>query len=199
MLSFNDRGRVRAMRLRQLLPLAVLLAACSPSSEEGAGVDAAAVPAGNFDFEGWDAYLGGADYSQYSSLTQIDKSNVGQLEVAWTYATTENYSFNPLVVGNTMYVLAKGRSIVALDATTGRELWTHANEGPVGTRGMNYWRSPDGSEERLLYLNAGSDRDRLRPAHDRLFGDHVWIWRRARRRHQQHTLGDINPGWLSKH
>ena len=54
-----------------------------------------------------------------------------------------------------MYVLAKGRSIVALDAATGRELWAHANEGAVGTRGMNYWRSADGSEERLLYLNAG--------------------------------------------
>jgi quinoprotein glucose dehydrogenase len=99
--------------------------------------------------------LGGADSSQYSSLKQIDKSNVSRLEVAWTYPTTENYSFNPLVVGNTMYVLAKGRSIVALDATTGRELWSHANEGGVGTRGMNYWRSPDGSDERLLYVNAG--------------------------------------------
>jgi quinoprotein glucose dehydrogenase len=54
-----------------------------------------------------------------------------------------------------MYVLAKGRSIVALDAGTGREIWTHANEGAVGTRGMNYWRSADGSEERLLYVNAG--------------------------------------------
>ena len=73
--------------------------------------------------------------------------------MAWTYPTTENYSFNPLVVGNMMYVLAKGRAIVALDAATGAEIWTHANEGPVGTRGMNYWRSPDGTDERLLYLN----------------------------------------------
>ena len=45
-----------------------------------------------------------------------------------------------------MYVLAKGRSIAALDAATGREIWTHANEGAVGTRGMNYWRSADGSD-----------------------------------------------------
>jgi glucose dehydrogenase len=157
MLSFNDRAGARALPLRRLLPLAVLLAACSPSSEEGTAADAsaAAAPSGNFDFEGWDSYLGGADSSQYSSLRQIDKSNVGQLEVAWTFPTTENYTFNPLVVGNTMYVLAKGRSIVALDAATGRELWAHANEGAVGTRGMNYWRSADGSEERLLYLNAG--------------------------------------------
>jgi glucose dehydrogenase len=159
MVSIDFRGRVRAMPLRKLLPAAALIAgaltACSPSPDEGAATDTAAVPAGNFDFEGWDQYLGGADSSQYSSLSQIDKRNVGQLEVAWTYPTTENYLFNPLVVGNTMYVLAKGRSIVALDAATGRELWVHANEGAVGTRGMNYWRSPDGSEERLLYVNAG--------------------------------------------
>jgi quinoprotein glucose dehydrogenase len=54
-----------------------------------------------------------------------------------------------------MYVQAKNRSIIALDAVTGRELWVHPNEGAVGTRGMNYWRSPDGTDERLLYLNAG--------------------------------------------
>ncbi len=157
MLSIEFTGRARAMPIIGLLPTAVLLAAglvaCTP--DESAAVATAATPAGNFDFEGWDSYLGGADSSQYSSLKQIDKSNVSQLEVVWTYPTTENYSFNPLVVGNTMYVLAKGRSIVALDAATGHELWAHANEGAVGTRGMNYWRSPDGSDERLLYVNAG--------------------------------------------
>jgi quinoprotein glucose dehydrogenase len=159
MLSIVAQDRVRAIPIHKLFPAAVLLSfavvACSPSSENSAGTDTAAAPAGNFDFEGWDQYLGGADSSQFSSLKQIDKSNVGRLEVAWTYPTTENYLFNPLVVGNTMYVLAKGRSIVALDAATGQELWTHANEGPVGTRGMNYWRSEDGSDERLLYLNSG--------------------------------------------
>jgi len=138
------------------------LAACTPSTEESA-TEAAATPAGNFDFEAWDQYLGGADSSQYSSLAEIDKSNVARLEVAWTYPTGDNYLFNPLIVGNTMYVLRSEpgearparRQIVALDAATGRELWAHANDGPVGTRGMNYWRSPDGSDERLLYLNAG--------------------------------------------
>jgi glucose dehydrogenase len=159
MLSINDKRRARTTRIRNsgsaAALLAAALAACSPSSEESAAVDAVAPPSGKFDFEGWDQYLGGADSSQYSSLKQIDKSNVGQLEVAWTYPTNENYSFNPLVVGNTMYVLAKGRSIVALDAATGRELWAHANEGAVGSRGMNYWRSADGAEERLLFVNAG--------------------------------------------
>jgi quinoprotein glucose dehydrogenase len=164
MLSINARRRARAIPVPKLLPAALLafgLAACS--ADESATGDAAGFKGGNFDFEGWDQYLGGADSSQYSSLSEIDKSNVGRLEVAWTYPTGDNYLFNPLVVGNTMYVLASEpgdarparRQIVALDAATGRQLWAHANEGAVGTRGMNYWRSPDGSDERLLYINGG--------------------------------------------
>jgi quinoprotein glucose dehydrogenase len=134
---------------------ALALAACTKPPDNAAPKAAAPAPTGNFDFAGWDQYLGGVDSSQYSSLNQIDKGNVGRLEVVWSYPTGENYLFNPLIVGGTMYVLAKNRSIVALDATNGKELWVHPNEGPVGTRGMSYWRSRDGSEERLLYLNAG--------------------------------------------
>ena len=54
-----------------------------------------------------------------------------------------------------MYVLGANRSIVALDAATGKEIWTHRNEGAVGDRGMNYWESKDRSERRLLYMNGG--------------------------------------------
>ncbi|HUI81166.1 MAG TPA: pyrroloquinoline quinone-dependent dehydrogenase [Bryobacteraceae bacterium] len=105
----------------------------------------------------WPAYLGGPGSEQYSSLTEINKSNVKQLEVVWTYPTGEkgNYLFNPLVVDGTMYVLAKNNSIVALDAVTGEERWTHPNTGAVTQRGINYWESKDRSARRLFYLNAG--------------------------------------------
>jgi quinoprotein glucose dehydrogenase len=45
---------------------------------------------------------------------------------------------------------------VALDPATGQEKWTHRNEGGVTDRGINYWESADGTDRRLLYLNAGS-------------------------------------------
>ena len=159
----GDGGRVAApwasawQRKALIGAAGVLLCLCACTKSPGPSVTArpALAATGNFDFAGWDQYLGGVDSSQYSSLDQVNKSNVGRLAVAWTYATGENYSFNPLVIGSTMYVLAKNRSIVALDATTGKELWVHANEGPVGTRGMSHWRSADGNDERLLYLNAG--------------------------------------------
>jgi quinoprotein glucose dehydrogenase len=108
------------------------------------------------DFKTWDQYLGGADSSQYSSLNQITKSNVGGLEVAWTYPTGEATSrFSPIIVDGVMYVLATNRAIVALDAATGKEIWTHPNEGAVGDRGINYWESPERSDRRLLYINGG--------------------------------------------
>jgi len=108
-------------------------------------------------FSTWNQYLGGADSSQYSSLSQINKSNVKQLAVAWSYATGDNvqYLFNPLVVDGVMYVQAKNNSLVALDAVSGRELWVHAFQGPVTSRGMNYWESKDRADRRLFTTNGG--------------------------------------------
>ena len=108
-------------------------------------------------FNTWNQYLGGADSSQYSSLSQINKSNVKQLAVAWSYATGDavQYLFNPLVVEGVMYVQAKNDSLVALDAVTGRELWVHAFQGPVTSRGMNYWESKDRTDRRLFTTNGG--------------------------------------------
>lgn len=104
----------------------------------------------------WSDYAGGEDAAQYSTLAQINRSNVGHLQVAWSYATSDGkkYLFNPIVVDRTMYVLAKNDSIVALDAATGRELWVHpihAKTRLVTNRGINYWESSDRSDRRLLF------------------------------------------------
>ena len=104
----------------------------------------------------WTAYQGGSHSSQYSALDQINKSNVSRLDVAWTYPVNGNITFNPIVVDDVMYVQGTGNAIVALDAATGKEIWRHANQGAIGARGLNYWESPDRSDRRLLYLNAGN-------------------------------------------
>ena len=143
---------LRSGALATLAFAVCMLAGCAPATPPSS---AAKATPGQFDFEGWDQNGGGVDSSQYSSLKEIDKTNVGRLTVAWTYPSDEAYLFNPLIVNGTIYVLAKKRSIVALDAATGKEKWVHQNEGAVGARGMSYWKSSDGSEERLLYVNAG--------------------------------------------
>jgi glucose dehydrogenase len=102
----------------------------------------------------WSDYGGGSDSSQYSALTQINRTNVSTLRVAWTYPTGDavNYLFNPIVVDELMYVLAKDNAIVALDAGRGKPIWVHENgRGRITTRGINYWESKDRSDRRLLY------------------------------------------------
>jgi len=102
----------------------------------------------------WSDYLGGPDSAQFSALKQINKSNVNQLQVAWTYPTGDknSYSFNPLIVDGAMYVLAKNNALVALDAATGRELWVHPNDTrAVTARGINYWESKNRTDRRIFY------------------------------------------------
>ena len=104
----------------------------------------------------WRNYGGSPDGTQYSGLRQIDRSNVKELQVAWTYRTGDDkkYAFNPIVVDGTMYVLAKNNSIVALDAATGKEIWTHPtdpNTTLITNRGIDYWESADRSDRRLIF------------------------------------------------
>ena len=101
----------------------------------------------------WRDYGGGPDQSKFVALTDINKANVNQLKVAWFYPTGDKnvYQFNPLIVGNVMYVLAKDNSLVALDATTGKEIWIHAHLQGIASRGINYWESKDGKDRRLLF------------------------------------------------
>lgn len=107
-------------------------------------------------YKNWSAYGGSSDSSQYSALSQINRSNVHDLKIAWSYPTSDHnhYSFNPIVVHGLMYVLAKNNSIVALEAATGKEVWSHATDPAsrlITSRGINYWESIGGTDRRLLF------------------------------------------------
>jgi len=106
----------------------------------------------------WSDYGGSADSMQYSALKQIDKSNVSRLELAWSYpvpGTSGRFGFNPIVVDGVMYLLGKD-AIVALDAATGKQLWSHPIEGRPTDRGINYWEGKDRSDRRLIFSADGS-------------------------------------------
>ena len=45
----------------------------------------------------------------------------------------------------------RNNSLIALDATTGKELWIHEGLGGIVSRGINYWQSADGKDKRLLF------------------------------------------------
>ena len=117
----------------------------------------------------WRDYLGGSDSSHYSALKQIDKSNVNKLEVAWTFDTGDDpaYTFCPIVVDNMAYFAARHGSLTAVNATTGKEIWSHSFESPgggggfggrggiSGQRGANYWESKDRSDRRIFISSGG--------------------------------------------
>jgi quinoprotein glucose dehydrogenase len=114
------------------------------------------LPASGQDHTAWRDYGGAADSAQYSALTQINRSNVSKLEIAWTFSTGDGlkYSFNPVMVDGVLYVLAKNNSIVALEAGTGKEIWTYTPDPPatiITNRGINYWESKDRADRRLLF------------------------------------------------
>ena len=108
----------------------------------------------------WHAFGGTPDSMQYSAFTQINKTNVSQLEQVWFYPVIgrAELAFSPLIAANVMYVAGKGtRVVVALDAATGKEIWSHPTEGTTNSRGYAYWESKDGSDRRIIF----SANDRL--------------------------------------
>jgi glucose dehydrogenase len=98
----------------------------------------------------WRDYAGGPDSSRFVAATQITKANVKGLEVAWTYPSGQS-DFNPLVVRGVIYALGANNSFVALDAATGKEIWTSKGVQGFNARGVNYWESKDGKDRRLIF------------------------------------------------
>ncbi len=145
----------------------------------------------------WTSYGGSADSSQYSALNQINRSNVSQLEVGWTFPVTGTVIFNPLVVDGVMYLQAAGTALAAVDAATGREIWRSQTQGPLGARGMNYWQSPDRADRRLLFIAGGHLTAINAQTGDPIasFGDNGRVdLRRALERQAAQPLHTGNPG-----
>ena len=57
----------------------------------------------------------------------------------------------PIVVRGVIYGRGRNGSLVALDAATGKELWVRESMNGMTSRGMNYWESADGRDQRLIF------------------------------------------------
>ncbi|MEH6307213.1 PQQ-binding-like beta-propeller repeat protein [Olivibacter sp. CPCC 100613] len=101
----------------------------------------------------WTSYLGGQDRNHYSSLRQIDSSNVNILHQAWVYHTRDSGEMqcNPLMIDGKLYGITAANHLFAIDAATGKEIWTNRelSEAPQVNRGIAYWSN--GNEGRLLF------------------------------------------------
>lgn len=77
----------------------------------------------------WPVYGGNADNTHYSTLSQITPANVAQLQVAWTYETHDEWKgsemqANPIVIDGVLYATSPKLRVFALDAASGKELWS---------------------------------------------------------------------------
>ena len=82
------------------------------------------------DDQAWSHYLGDAAKSQFSAARQVNKSNVSQLEVAWSYSSNDvdennrsQIQCNPLVIDGIVYLTTPTLQLVAVDGKDGSEIW----------------------------------------------------------------------------
>lgn len=81
----------------------------------------------------WLSYSGSYDGGRHSSLDQINRESVGRLRVEWVrqlpQVMSESLETSPVVRGSTMFV-TEPNGVLAVDATSGRPLWTFSRELP---------------------------------------------------------------------
>ena len=88
----------------------------------------------------WSDYGGSADSMQYSGLSDINTSNVEKLELVSSHMASGpsgRFSFGPLIVDDIMYVVGKDNAVVALDASTGTQIWLRPLDDTPTNRGFN--------------------------------------------------------------
>lgn len=172
------------MRLASFLGVLALFTGMAVSSPRREGASALA-PA---EWRSWGGDPGG---TRFSTLADINRSNVARLRRLWTYHTGERQDATrlvalectPLVVGGVLYLSTPSGRVVALDAETGAEIWRF--DPPASDpkrrfqahRGVAYWEGISASGERRRRILSGTHDGRLfaldaetgRPARD--FGD----------------------------
>ena len=147
-----------------LLAGLVLIAGC----ERGAPIATAAA-----DEAQWSAYGADAGGTRYSHAGQIDRSNVGMLQVAWTYRTGDashddgaegpvsgcgqchsgasKFEATPILAQGRLYLSTPLNRVIALDPGTGQELWRFdpairmdiERNEGYVSRGVSFWSDPD--------------------------------------------------------
>ena len=113
----------------------------------------------------WRSYGGGPAHTHYSPLKQIDRTNVARLVQAWSYDSGDAFEGSemqctPLIAHGVAFVTTPKLRLVALDAATGRQLWSFdPHDGAevkskYRNRGLMYWESrDDGGRSRRLYYS----------------------------------------------
>jgi len=122
-------------------------------------------------YRSWEVYGGNEENIKYSALDEINVNNVGQLEVAWEYASGEasetnstDMKTNPIIVDGILYGLNPQLKLFALDAASGEELWVF-DPGEIPLQGANIGRGPFAASTKIsrgmAFYDGGKDDRRI--------------------------------------
>jgi quinoprotein glucose dehydrogenase len=118
------------------------------------------LPAQSASDTGWPNYGNDAGGGRYSPARQIDRSNVAQLQVAWTYRTGANqqetaliqkaaFEATPILIEDKLFLTTPFNHVIALNPQSGVKLWeydAHVDLGKdyseVSSRGVSAWLDP---------------------------------------------------------
>lgn len=116
----------------------------------------------------WPSYHGNPQGTHYSTLDQINTTNVNNLKVAWTFDSGDAFGeggnqsdmqSNPLVAHGLLYFVSPKGRLFCLNAATGQQQWVfdpafgEAINTKQRLRGVSYWR--EGDDERILLTFRG--------------------------------------------
>jgi quinoprotein glucose dehydrogenase len=143
-----SRGEFFHVFIKLILAALAMLAFCSSANAQG-----------------WMHYGGDEGGSRFSSLTQVNRENVKDLELAWTYRTGAveansklrmfiDFQATPILLpeeaGGHLIICDPFTKVIALDPVTGEERWTHEPKfskvpyaGRFKCKGLAQWRDPD--------------------------------------------------------
>ena len=80
----------------------------------------------------WLMYSGNYNAQRYSALTQLDRRNVSELEIAWVHqlSVLDRAETTPLVVDGVMFITESPSTVIAVDAASGRPYWRYEHQLP---------------------------------------------------------------------
>jgi glucose dehydrogenase len=100
----------------------------------------------------WPVYGGQPAGDHYSALSQINRKNVQQLQVAWKFDAGEEGGLetSPIIIGRVLYAYTATQKVIAVDGASGKLIWKFDSgiKGKNPIRGLSYWT--DGKEGRIF-------------------------------------------------
>jgi len=167
---------MRSWALLALATVGLALSACGGGDRkpEYGNIDEARLTAADKDEDNWLGYGRTYEEQRFSPLKEVNDGNVGQLGLAFAVQldTNRGQEATPIVVDGVMYFSTAWDHIYAIDAATGKVLWTHdpkvdgnkavhaccdvVNRGVAVWKGKVFFGTIDG---RLIALDAGTGKE----------------------------------------